>query len=185
MKSILWLVASTAILGGIASATSITCMPFGAAIPNGGGAAGQTIAVTCPGFTPDPGFNLSSITLTYVGDYEFGTTTPVDVQFTFTPVSLGGVMYTPPTATIDVTGGFSSGVSASASAIAGSFNNLSFASGLTVNVTSKVIAGVVHDSEAGVTLNWTETSGVPEPSTMGLLGASLLGLGLVRRMKRK
>jgi hypothetical protein len=185
MKSVVWLTTATLGLVAVATAGSITCTPFGATFPNGGGTAGLTTTITCAGFAPDPGFNLSTVTLNYVADYEFGDSTPVDVRFFFTPTPMGGVVYTPNTATIDVTGNFSSLPATSASAIAGSFTNSSFLSGLTVNVMSKVVAGAVEDSAAGVTITYTETSQTPEPASLGILGACLIGLGLVKRKTSK
>jgi hypothetical protein len=184
MKSIIWLSAATLGLSAVAVAGSITCLPFGDSFPNGGGSAGVTKTVTCAGFTPDPGFNLSSVTLTYVADYEFATSSPTDVQFTFTPTPAGGVTYSPAASTIDVTGNFSSGVSATDIANAMNFNNSSFSSGITVNVTSKVVEGAVEESAAGVTLTYTEVSQTPEPATLAVMGCSLVGLGLLRSKKR-
>jgi len=182
MKSLLMLSVATLALSGVASATTITCTPQPVSIANGIGSA----TVTCPGFTASPGMTLSSVVLTLAADYLNGALTGTnDVRVTFTPAAIAGVTWTPSSQFIDVIGGFSSGTQPEMFITASGFTNTSFAGGAVTTVGSSIISGSVFDSTGNVFLTYTQRpSGVPEPATEGLMGAALLGFGILRWRKK-
>jgi len=182
MKSFLMLSVAAFALTGVATATQIVCTPQPISFAGGVGSG----TVTCAGIAPDPGFSLTSVTLTLAADYLNGAFTGTnDVRVFFTPTGPSGVNWTPSSQFVDVIGGFSSGAQGLMTIVASGFNNSSFSAGESVTVSSSIISGSVFSSTGNVFLTYTEApNGVPEPSTMGLLGSALLGIGLISRRKR-
>ena len=165
MNKVLVLSASIILLSVAAQGVTITlppanCVPFPATFTNGAG----TATVSCPAFTIGGGAVLTSVTMSYIADYQFGSASGTNtVQVTFTPV-VSGVTFTPGTATATVTGAVSSGSpgTASAAATAG-ITNAAFSAAFPVNLASTVTQGTVATSSGAVTVTYDYTAAPPPP----------------------
>ena len=171
-------------IAGLASATPVTCAVL--MVPNTTGNTGSTCSVT-----PDPGFYISSLTLTGMDDYTgLQTSTGPGV-----PVITYGATLTQSSSVFGATYcNVTTGTTAS-NPCPISISPSTTVTGLdlshyTVQLTS-AYNSVTGDSVTGASitlaLSYAETqipAGVPEPSTIGLVGGALLGLGSLR-LKRK
>jgi PEP-CTERM motif len=175
-KKLLVLAVAIAGLASLATAAPITC-----GFDNIANGTGVGAAIGCP--TIGDGVNaITSITLFLSSDYTgYKSGTPV-VTLTYAingPVSFPAVAPqivntipgTPPNSMpvmITLMGNL----------------GLSSISGISVTPTSSITGGQVVASSAVVRIDYS-TSVTPEPAALGLMGAGLLGIGLVsRRLKR-
>jgi hypothetical protein len=152
--------------GGVsikAQDTTVTanCSPFPEVYNNGAGSA----AVSCPAFSNPPLSTLTSVSLGYVADYQFGSNPgPNMVPVVFTPAGPTGVTWSPSTTTLTVVGGPSSGSEPTGTANAtGGVTGTNFAAPFNVNVSSSVSQGTVATSSGAVTVTYTFTTMTPPP----------------------
>jgi hypothetical protein len=146
-------------------------------------------ATTTCSATPDAGFFISSLTLTVTDDYtgfqsgsptvNYGGTvtqsSPVFGSITFCQVNTSGSNSVPCAATVN------GGATITGLDLGGYTFQLT-------SVANTVTNGVVTGDSIVVTLNYGETlipGGVPEPTTLSLVGGALLGLGFLGRRKKK
>jgi hypothetical protein len=161
-------------LAGAAAANttpSANCTPFPAIFTSG---VGGPTPVSCPPFTV-PGATLTAVTLTFVGDYQFGTTATNTVQITFLPAGPAGVTWSPASVTLTDTGGASSGTEPMGTSNAASgISTAAFAAAFNVNVSSVVTQGGVADSSGAVSVVYTYNPPpalvVTCPATTGTVG---------------
>ena len=146
--------------------------------------------VSCPGFNVG-GATLNAATLGLVADYTFGSGSSNDIKLTFTIGAPGGVTWALSSTAIDVLGGFSSsstspGIPITDAATAG-VTLANFASAFNVGVASSIVAGGAGTSSAGVSITYDYTVATtvasPEPGSITLLGAGLIGLAFIGRKK--
>ncbi len=137
--------------------SSANCTPFPAIFNNGAG----STSVSCPAFSV-PGATLTSATLSYAADYQFGNHGTTDIAVVFVPAGPGGVTWTPSSKQLDVlndvamdgsSGGEPTG---SASTTAGA-SSAAFASAFNVTVSSSVTSGSVATSSGAVSVVYTYT----------------------------
>jgi hypothetical protein len=182
MKKLLLLTFALMALAGLASATPVMCAVL--MFANTVGNTGNTCTVN-----PDPGFFISSLTLTATDDYtglqsgspvvtysgSMNQSSAVYSSIVFCNVTTGATGSNP----------CSSGVLPS-NTVTGL--NLSTYSVNLFNASNTVIGGVVTGASVVLSLNYGETlipvTGTPEPATLGLLGGALLGLGFLARRKK-
>lgn len=188
MKKLLLLAAAVGALALTATATPINC---GTAVFSGGN--GGPTTLTCTGQSAPLGFQIIGITLSYQADFSQGFSATNTVQMTFTPGSspagIGG--FTPSTTDLFPTcsGGSPSlacstgGVSTSSASASGGPQTSVASFG--VNVSSLVTSGSVGASTGTVFYDIITVSDgtIPEPMSMSLMGAGLLGLGILGRRK--
>jgi hypothetical protein len=196
MKKIVVLALSVLALGVAAMATPVACtVPLQFA--NGNSA---PVSVFCSIVVPN-GQVLSSATLFYNADYQFGTgpgnAGQEMVQVTFAALASGPVTgWNLGTTVLTVTG--APGTPASPSSSSGVQSGSALALGLPVagpqnfsiqvNVSSLTGVGTtVATSSANVLIDYTTTTpgGVPEPATFGMVGSALVGLGFLARRRKK
>ncbi len=175
IKSVL-VVSAFMVVFGLTTAEGLTltanCVPFPVVFANGTG--GPT-AVSCPPFGIGGGAVLTSVALSYIADYQFGSATGTNqVVVTFTPAGPAGVTWTPPTGTATVTGAVSSGApgTASANATAG-VSAANFAAAFNVNLSSSVAQGTVATSSGAVSVTYTYDAGPPPPPPTSTCDASV------------
>jgi hypothetical protein len=178
MKKIVVLSLFLIALAGMASATPVMCAVL--MFSNTSGNTGSVCSVT-----PDPGFFISSLILTGSDDFTglqsgspsfvfsatLAQTSPV-----FGAVYCGGLFSALPCA-----------VTITPSATVTGLNLASFALQLT-GAANTVTGGSVVGDSINLTLDYGETriptTGTPEPTTLGLMGGALLGLGFLARGKK-
>ena len=191
MTKFLTLAIATAALSLSASAATVSgnCLPFPIQFANGAGNG----TVSCQGFDGTTG-TVTGVTLNLYADYTFGGSGSNDVQLVFTMNTPLGVTWTVGSQAIDVTG---TGVSANkatnpgvpfADSATGGITNANFASAFNVAVASHIVGGSVGTSSGGVQITYTYaptvvTGATPEPGSISLLGAGLIGLGFAGRKR--
>ena len=184
MTKFLTLAIATAALSLSASAATITtnCTAFPIQFTNSAGSG----TVSCAGFSA--GGTLTGASLALYADYTFGGASN-DIKLQFTVGAPAGVTWASSSVAIDVTGGFSSSGSTPAvpvnDAATAGISNANFASAFNVGVASSVVSGSAGTSSAGIqiTYTYTPTGTTPEPGSITLLGAGLIGLAFVGRKK--
>ena len=197
MKKIIVLFLSLTIMASLAGAVTLMCSNFGssAAFPSGVG----TRVDVCPAFSAPGGNVITSVTVTVFGDYTFGASGSNTVHFTFGSSAGGGsgpfdvpagLTGWSPVGPIlgDVSGGTSSSTSTTLGMTSGLGLPTVSVGSFSVGITSSVTLGTIFGAaSAGVQIDYTYAppqQGVPEPATLGIMGASLLGLGLLARKKK-
>ena len=138
----------------------------------------------CPGaFSSDAGQTLISMSLQATGSWSDATLpTPVISGYKYV-FSINGLSVTTQTAVTTLNA--STGTQTSGTTAANIGGTTTYTPGSTQLVLS-LLPGAVNSSNGAtvdVQLNATQT-GVPEPSTMALLGSALVGLGLMVRRKK-
>jgi PEP-CTERM motif len=208
MKKTLFLSLSFAALSTLATASVVSCTvtPVGTitgyststADINGsfvntgasvaaGNSAGSQLAFSCPTLDAGAGSIITGYSLLGQNSYTggpFGTTSGTQVTLSYL---VNGGPFTGATQSSIVTGGNAAnptGAFQIGSTVGG---NQSYG-GFTVSLNSLVNSGTVGASTAQVVLSYSTqsviTSGTPEPTTLGLVGSALVGIGfLVRRKK--
>lgn len=188
-----WMVAlATILFTGLAGAVPIAleCQEFPVTFADGFGGP-TTVTCAAPAGVP-AGAIPNSVTLSFSADYQFGTGAVNTVNVTFVPSTAGmpgGSAWTLPSTTLTVSGGSSSGsplptavATLNAAGLASAFAN-----GFNVAISSTVIAGAVATSSgaASVVYDFTpQTTDIPEPATLAMMGGGLLAVGLVARRRR-
>ena len=186
MKKLLLLSLFLIAIAGLASATPVSCGVLMA--PN---SSSILLNSTCT-VNPDPGYFISTLTLTAKDDYTGGTGNPT-VDYAGTLFQDTVVYDTPTFCTVTTIGGVRNPCDVTinpASTVTGL--NLSTYS-VNLDTASNVVSGTAGDSISGAsiqlfldyaeTLSPTDTA--PEPATLGLMGSALLGLGLAARKMKK
>jgi hypothetical protein len=166
MKKVLVMSAAIVLLSGAAKAVTVSanCLLFPVTFNLG---AGGPTAVICPAFTVGGGAVLTSVTLNYISDFQFGSNPgPNTVNVTFAPVPPAGVTFTPASVVAPVTGAVSSGApgTGSAAATAG-VTAANFANPFNVNVSSAVAQGTVATSSGAVSVTYVYNLAPPPPPT--------------------
>jgi hypothetical protein len=177
MKKVLLMASIMTAMAGFAGAT--TCAVLMGA--NTSGNNGSTCTVN-----PDPGYYISSLTLTITDDYTGYQSGTPSVNYTGTLIQ-STTEYTAATfCQVNTSSGHSTPCSVT-------INPSGTITGLNLSTYSLSISGasntVTNGSVTGASevaqLSYTETliSGTPEPSSMMLLGSGLLAAGLIGRKK--
>jgi PEP-CTERM motif len=184
MKKILALFLFLVALASLAGASPVLC-----GILMKGDSSTTLFNTTCT-VNPDPGFFISSLTLTATDDYTGDLFGSPDVSFSATLIQSAAVF----TGAIfcDVTTGlFGSDPCSSPilpSSTVSSLNLSTFTVGL-INGSNSVTSGQVIGASIVLALDFGETQipapDVPEPTTLGLMGGALLGLGFLLARKKK
>jgi hypothetical protein len=187
MKKLLLIALSLGVLAGLAGATPLNC---GGALmnPNSGPVDGPVCTVNAPG-----GFFISALTLTSTDDYTgYVSGTPPFPQVNFTI----GFDQNPGFAAINGTGAGCMVATAGSPASSVPCQNTpqtingNFGASATVqlNASNLVTGGTVTGASVVYTLDYAvtqiQTSGTPEPATLGMMGSALLGLGFLARRKK-
>ncbi len=202
MKKLLLLSLSFSACGMLAQATTIACTvitgPGVTAAGNvakidAGGPLATTAVFSCPGLDAGSGFNLTNVQLLGTGDYDggpLGVTSGISITEVFNLSS--GPFFGAADVSLTVTGGASSNATSIPVPFqVGSTLNpgVETLAGFSVNLSSIVNSGTVAETSAQMVLSFditpTTTSGTPEPATLGLMGSSLIGLGLLTRRRKK
>jgi hypothetical protein len=182
MKKLLFTALFLTGIAQFASATPIDCGILMA--PN----SSTTFATTTCTVNPDPGFFISSLTLTATDDYTGFQSGSPDVMYAAT-LNQTAPVFTSVTYCEVVT---ISGNSVPCSdtilpAMTVSGLDLSTYSISLINGSNTVVGGTVLGASIGLHLDYAETlspSSVPEPTTIVLTSGALLGLGLLARRKK-
>jgi hypothetical protein len=173
--------AAMIVCAGVASASIVTVSPCSVLEgPNTGPSGSSTCSVTA-----DPGFFINSVTVTLTSDYTgFQSGNPV-VTETYSFVTNGAGFGAIPNGVV-TTSCSGSPVTCSSNPVQ-NFNstaNGNFGTSVTetFNMSNTVAGGAVTGASGVMTISATESpNGVPEPMTLSMMGAGLLGLGLLRR----
>jgi hypothetical protein len=181
MKKLLLIGIFWAATAGLASATSVTCGVL--MTPNTTGSTGESCTINA-----DPGFFISSLTLTATDDYtglQSGSpTVSYQADLTQSTTVFTGATF------CNVTSGGSGSIPCAVTILpANTVTGLDLAS-YTIQLTdagNTVTGGVITGASIVLNTNFGETlspvSPTPEPNTLSLMGIGLLGLGFVARKR--
>ena len=181
MKKLLLIGIFWAATAGLASATDVPCAVL--MTPNTTGNTGSSCTVNA-----DPGFYISSLTLTGTDDYTGDQSGDPFVDYGATLTQSSDV-YDPPTFCVVVTSGGHSVPCAFAIPPASTVTGLDLASYTVqlIDAGNTVTGGTITGASIVLELNWGETqipvSPTPEPGTLSLMGSGLLGLGFLARKR--
>jgi hypothetical protein len=188
MKKILFLSLLLIGLAAVASATPVTCSVLMA--PNTTGASTTMCTVTAP-----TGFYISALTLTGSDDYTGYQSGNPTASFSGTLSLTPG--FTTPLSSLTFCNVVTSGTNSVPCAIlpnpdpaSNTNTTITTFSLQLINAGNAVSGGVVTGDSIVLNLDWAVTeipsTGVPEPSTLGLTGSALLGLSfLIRKRSRQ
>jgi hypothetical protein len=183
LKKLLLISLALVAIAAVAGATPVSCGVVMA--PNS-----STILLTsaCT-VNPDPGFYISSLTLTGFDSFAGGAGLPI-VDFTGTLSDSGGV-FTIPTFCPVSSDASSNSINCNftvqpSSTVTGL--NLSTDTVSITTASNTEVQGSVSVASINLFLDYAETqipvTGTPEPATLGLMGSALVGLGLLARKKK-
>jgi hypothetical protein len=138
---------------------------------------------------PDPGFYISSLTLTGYDSFTGGSALPI-VNYTGT-LSQSSPVFSIPTFCQVTSDAGSNSVNCNFTVLpANTVSGLHLAT-YTVGISAASnteVQGTISAASINLILNYGETliplTGTPEPATFGLLGGALLGLGFLARRKK-
>jgi hypothetical protein len=181
LKKLLLLSLALIALAGLVSATPVTCAVL--MFPNTSGNTGTTCTVN-----PDPGFFISSLTLTGTDDYT-GLQSGSPVVTYSGNLSQSTIVFG--IGFCDVTSGVAGSIPCAdtvmPSATVTGLNLDTYSVNL-VNAADTVTGGSVAGTSIVLHLDYAETqiptTGTPEPATLGIMGGALLGLGFLARRKK-
>ena len=181
-------------MAATASSISVNCTLYPVQF-NFGNSGASPATLNCPSFASIFGGSIpaltseDSLTLGIVGDFQFGGPNGTnDVRLTVTPVTGGGTNITGwavASPLFDVTGTFSSSGTSPTIPILDAATFTGFTNAFTVSAASAMQTGSVETSSVGAYVTFGYSSGVPEPTTMSLIGIALLGLGAMVHKGRK
>ncbi len=180
MKKLFLLAVALVGAAAVSVASPLSC--GGDLIPGGVGSG-------LPGFTPltcptigNAGDNITSITLTILSDYTGWISGDPIVTITYAfsgPITFAAVA-PQQVVTLNQNPKNSQPVTVTSTGSLG----VGPISGITITPTSSITGGAVTASSAEVSIDYT-TSAAPEPASVGLTGAALLGVGLLSRRRAK
>ena len=186
MKKLLLISLSLIAIGGVAGATPVACDVVMA--PNS-----SNILLSSPcTVNPDPGYYISSLTLTGYDSFSGGANLPV-VDFTGTLLDTAGVfsipVFCPVSSDVNsnsINCNFTVQPSNTVTGLNLSTDTISISS-----ASNTELQGSISVASINLSLDYAETliptgppSSTPEPATLGLMGSALLGLGFLARKKK-
>jgi PEP-CTERM motif len=182
MKKILTLCIFMIAIAGVVGATPVMCDVV--IQPN---TSNIVLSDTCT-VNPDPGFYISTLTLSGYDSFTGGARLPI-VDFTGTLSQTTAVFSIPSFCEVssDI---FSDSVNCNFTVLPASTQAVNLST-YTVGISAASnteLRGTISAASINLILDFAETeipvTGAPEPATLGLLGAGLLGFGIIARKKK-